>query len=110
MLRLKILSTFNNPDDVESYLAEMRVLKPLIVSINDELLELAEQEKASCDEAAIVSRQRFANFKVVELPRLVLGEIEHYGALIISFSSLFEWTQKFHISLEHSIVSDEPRA
>lgn len=45
--RMKILNNFTNPDEVESYLAEMRMLKPLILTLHQELLELNEQEKVN---------------------------------------------------------------
>ncbi|KAI6241729.1 Dynein heavy chain, cytoplasmic [Aphelenchoides fujianensis] len=76
--RLKILNNFTNPDEVEDYLAEMRVLKPLILTIHQELIELNEQEK------------------VVGLPQLSLHEVQLIGSQVNSLWSLFEWTQKFH--------------
>jgi hypothetical protein len=43
--RMKVLNNFTNPDEVESYLTEMRMLKPLILTLHQELLELNEQER-----------------------------------------------------------------
>ncbi|KAI6187726.1 Dynein heavy chain, cytoplasmic [Aphelenchoides besseyi] len=76
--RLKILNSFTNPDDVEDYLVEMRVLKPLILTIHQELIELNEQEK------------------IVGLPQLSLHDVQLIGSQVNSLWSLFEWTQRFH--------------
>ncbi|KAI6214684.1 Dynein heavy chain, cytoplasmic [Aphelenchoides besseyi] len=76
--RLKILNSFTNPDDVEDYLVEMRVLKPLILTIHQELIELNEQEK------------------IVSLPQLSLHDVQLIGSQVNSLWALFEWTQRFH--------------
>jgi hypothetical protein len=44
---MKILNNFTNPEEVDNYLNEMKVLKPLILTLHQELLELNEQEKVS---------------------------------------------------------------
>ncbi|KAI6200995.1 hypothetical protein M3Y96_00793900 [Aphelenchoides besseyi] len=84
--RLKILNSFTNPDDVEDYLVEMRVLKPLILTIHQELIELNEQEK------------------IVGLPQLSLHDVQLIGSQVNSLWSLFEWTQRFHEFRRYNLI------
>ncbi|KAI6176566.1 Dynein heavy chain, cytoplasmic [Aphelenchoides bicaudatus] len=76
--QMKVLNNFTNPDEVENYLAEMRVLKPLILTLHQELVELNEQEK------------------VVNLPPLSLNEIQVVGSQVNNLWSLFDWTKRFY--------------
>jgi hypothetical protein len=60
--RMKILNNFTDPDEVQSYLEEMKALKPLILTLHQELIELNEQQ-----------RVRKTIFKIIEINHFFVG-------------------------------------
>ncbi|KAI1717124.1 microtubule-binding stalk of dynein motor domain-containing protein [Ditylenchus destructor] len=75
--RLKIINTFTNPMDTEEYLREMIVLKPLALSLLENVTILNEQEQA-------------VRFSLTKLP-----QIESLAKYVDKLWSLFEWTKKY---------------
>lgn len=75
--KLKIINTFTNPSEVDEYLQDMITLKPLILSLLEEIQHLNKYEKV-------------VNFSITTMP-----QIELLGKHVDGLWSLFEWTKKF---------------